>query len=111
MSAKRTPDVVVISDVHLGTFGAHARELSSYLKTISPEILILNGDIIDGWSFSKSYWPKSHTKVLQRILKLISKGTTVYFLTGNHDEMLRRYSDIHLGNFHLLDKLLTQTCI
>jgi UDP-2,3-diacylglucosamine pyrophosphatase LpxH len=102
---KRKASIVVISDVHLGTFGAHAKPLAHYLKQIQPEILILNGDIIDGWAFSRRYWPKSHTKVLQRILKLMSKGTTVYYLTGNHDEMLRRYSENHFGNFHLLDKL------
>ena len=105
MTSKRPVEVVVISDVHLGSFGARAKELANYLKHIEPEILILNGDIIDGWIFSRRYWPNSHTKVLQRILKLLSKGTIVYYLTGNHDEMLRRYSENHFGNFHLLDKL------
>lgn len=105
MNTKRKIKLAVISDTHLGTYGAHAEELADYLKSIEPEILILNGDIVDGWAFTKRYWPASHTKVLQRVLKMMSKGTTVYYLTGNHDDMLRRYSDNSFGNFHLLDKL------
>ena len=46
---KRPLDVAVISDVRLGTYGCRAKELVNYLKSISPNILILNGDIIDGW--------------------------------------------------------------
>jgi predicted glycosyltransferase len=41
----------------LGTYGCHAKELLHYLKSIHPKKLILNGDIIDIWQFSKSYWP------------------------------------------------------
>jgi len=102
----RNADVVIISDVHLGTYGCHARELVVYLRSIQPKVLVLNGDIIDGWQFSKNYWPKSHNEVLVEIMKLISKGTLVYYLTGNHDEMLRRFSDFSMGNFHLADKLI-----
>lgn len=105
---KREVDVVIISDVHLGTYGCHANELADYLKSIQPKMLVLNGDIIDGWAFSKSYWPKAHHRVLGQILKMASKGTTVYYLTGNHDEMLRRFSDFSMGNFYLADKLVLQ---
>ncbi len=106
--SKRKLDIAVISDVHLGTYGCHARELNKYLKSIDPDILILNGDIIDIWQFSKRYWPDSHMKVVQRITKMISKGTRVYYLTGNHDEMLRRFADFHLNNFYLLNKLVLE---
>jgi len=103
---KRLVDLVVISDVHLGTIGCHAEELNRYLKSIQPKILILNGDILDMWQFKKYYFPESHMKILKRIFSFMSKGTTVYYLTGNHDENLRRFSDLDLGNFHLKDKLL-----
>ena len=103
---KRSVDLVVISDVHLGTIGCHADELNKYLKSISPNVLILNGDILDMWQFKKYYFPEAHMKVLKRIFSLMSHGTQVYYLTGNHDENLRRFSDIQLGNFHLKDKLL-----
>jgi len=74
---KRAVDVVVISDVHLGTYGCRAKELVAYLKSILPNILILNGDIIDGWQFSKRYFPASHMAVIKEALNLITKGTRV----------------------------------
>ena len=45
---KREVEVVILSDIHLGTYGCHAKELVAYLKSISPKLLILNGDVIDG---------------------------------------------------------------
>jgi hypothetical protein len=42
---KRPIDVVVLSDVHLGTYGSRAKELVNYLKSIQPNILILNGEL------------------------------------------------------------------
>lgn len=105
---KRPVDVAVISDVHLGTYGCHANELLTYLKSISPQILVLNGDIIDGWQFSKRYFPVSHMSVIKEIFSLASKGTRVVYITGNHDEALRRYSDLSLGNFLLTDKFLLE---
>jgi UDP-2,3-diacylglucosamine pyrophosphatase LpxH len=104
--AKRKLEVAVISDVHLGTYGCRAKELNSYLKSIDPEILVLNGDIIDIWQFSKRYWPESHMKIVQRIFKLLANGTKVYYLTGNHDEMLRKFTDFKMGELEILDKLV-----
>jgi len=105
---KRIVDVVVISDLHLGTYGCHAAEIVNYLQSISPQLLILNGDIIDGWQFSKRYFPAAHLQVIKEILNLLSNGTRVVYITGNHDEMLRRYSDIQLSNFQLVDKLVLE---
>jgi UDP-2,3-diacylglucosamine pyrophosphatase LpxH len=104
--AKREVEIAVISDVHLGTYGCHAKELLAYLKSIKPKTLILNGDIIDIWQFSKSYWPESHMKVVRRIMKFITEGVPVYYLTGNHDEMLRKFADLKMGSFHLVNKLV-----
>jgi len=103
---KREVDLVVISDVHLGTYGCHSKELLRYLKSINPKQIILNGDIIDIWQFSKSYWPESHMKVLRRIMKFVSDGVPVYYLTGNHDEMLRKFADLNLGSFRLQNKMV-----
>jgi UDP-2,3-diacylglucosamine pyrophosphatase LpxH len=105
---KRNPDVVVLSDIHLGTYGCHASELVHYLKSVTPQLLILNGDIIDGWQFSTSYFPPTHMQVIKEILNLLAQGTRVVYVTGNHDEILRRYSDLQLGNFQLTDKLVIE---
>lgn len=105
---KREVDTVVISDVHLGTYGCHAKELLKYLKSIKPKTLILNGDIIDIWQFSKRYWPESHMKVVRKLMKFVIEGVPVYYLTGNHDEMLRKFADLNMGTFHLQNKLLLE---
>jgi UDP-2,3-diacylglucosamine pyrophosphatase LpxH len=82
--------------------------LLNYLKSIKPDVLVLNGDFIDIWQFKKSFFPKEHVQVVQRILKMADSGTKVYYITGNHDDALRRYSDLSLGNIHLRDKLVLQ---
>lgn len=105
---RRPVEVAVMSDLHLGTYGCHAKEIVQYLKSISPQILVLNGDIIDGWQFSKRYFPASHMQVIKEVMGLMSKGTRVIYITGNHDEMLRRYSDIELGGFRLADKTVLE---
>lgn len=105
---RRPLEVVVISDLHLGTYGCHAKEIVQYLKSIAPQLLILNGDIIDGWQFSKNYFPASHMQVIKEIMSLMDKGTRVIYITGNHDEMLRRYSNIRLGSFQLADKIVLE---
>lgn len=106
--SKRKINLAVISDIHLGTYGCQAKAVNKYLKSIDPEILVLNGDIIDIWQFSKHYWPQSHMKVVQRIFKMLSNGTKIYYLTGNHDEMLRRFTDFNLGNLQVLNKLVLE---
>jgi len=103
---KRNVDLVVISDVHLGTYGCHAKELLNYLSSIKPKTLILNGDIIDIWQFRKSYFPKSHLKIVKKILDFAARGTKVYYITGNHDEMLRKFSETTMGNFCIDDKVV-----
>ena len=93
---RRQSDVVIISDLHLGTFGCHANELVQYLRSIQPKILILNGDIIDIWQFRKHYFPASHMQVIKEIFGLMTKGTEVIYITGNHDEAFRRYSGLNV---------------
>ncbi|WP_431121254.1 UDP-2,3-diacylglucosamine diphosphatase [Flagellimonas flava] len=103
---KRKIELAVISDVHLGTYGCHADELIAYLNSIQPKKLVLNGDIIDIWQFSKRYFPASHLKVLKKLIGMASKGVEVFYITGNHDEMLRKFSDTSMGNFKIMNKLV-----
>ncbi len=101
---KRDVELVVLSDIHLGTYGCHAEELLKYLKTIRPKTLVLNGDIIDMWQFSKRYWPQSHMQVIKHLTGQIAKGSKVIYLTGNHDEMLRKFAGFRLGSFQIQNK-------
>ena len=103
---KRKVQIAVLSDLHLGTYGCHAKEVYNYLNSIDPEFLILNGDIIDIWAFKKKYFPIEHFMVIDAIAKIASKGTPVYYITGNHDDLLRRFSGLKVGSFRLEDKLV-----
>ncbi|MEO5944677.1 MAG: UDP-2,3-diacylglucosamine diphosphatase [Ferruginibacter sp.] len=103
---KRKIEIAVISDTHLGTYGCRAKELCRYLSTIDPSILILNGDIVDIWQFSKKYWPQTHMQVIKQITSMLSRGVKIYYVTGNHDEMLRRFENFSIGNFHIVNKLV-----
>lgn len=105
---KRKLDIVVLSDIHLGTYGCHAKELLQYLKSIKPKTVILNGDIIDIWQFSKRYWPKSHMKVIKYLTGWMSKGVKIYYIPGNHDEMLRRFAGFKIGSFSIVNKLVLE---
>ncbi|MCW3788057.1 UDP-2,3-diacylglucosamine diphosphatase [Plebeiibacterium sediminum] len=99
-------DAVVISDTHLGTRSCKAKELLAYLKSVQPNHLILNGDIIDIWQFSKSYFPKAQLKVVRQIIKMMEQGTKVQYVVGNHDEALRRFVGTTVGNFSIVNKVV-----
>jgi UDP-2,3-diacylglucosamine pyrophosphatase LpxH len=75
---KRRVNILIISDIHLGTYGCHAKELLHHLKSIQPKVVVLNGDIIFIWQFSKSYWTKSHMKVVKHLFSWIGKGIKTY---------------------------------
>lgn len=105
---KREIEVLVVSDVHLGTYGCHADELLSYFKSVKPQTVILNGDIIDVWQFRKRYWPKSHMKVVKYVMGWISKGVEVYYIPGNHDEMVRKFVGFDISNFKITNKLVLE---
>jgi len=105
---KRSVDIVVLSDLHLGTVGCHAVELAQYLNSIEPRVLILNGDIFDMWNFKKYYWPSSHMKVVKCLISMMANGTDIYYLTGNHDEVLRKISSLQIGPLFVKDKLVLE---
>jgi len=90
---------IFISDVHLGTRFSKAKKLLNFLKHNESENLILVGDIIDGWAIKRKFvWPQTHSDVIQKVLKKARKGTNVHFITGNHDEFLRPFVPLILGN-------------
>jgi UDP-2,3-diacylglucosamine pyrophosphatase LpxH len=103
---RREIEICVISDIHLGSYGCHAEELNNYIKSIKPKILILNGDIFDGYVFNRKYFPKSHFEFIRNIMTLVKNNTEVYLISGNHDEFLRNFDEISMINLHKLDKLV-----
>ncbi len=102
---KRHYRTIFLSDIHLGARGCQADRLIDFLKQHDCERLYLVGDIVDGWRMKSSmFWPQAHSNVVRRLLTLAKRGTEIVYVTGNHDEFLRRYSDHHFGNIELCDR-------
>jgi len=80
--------------------------LLRYLQSIEPDVLIINGDFIDIWQFKKSYFPESHLEIIKYILNLSLTNCQVIYLTGNHDEFLRKFSPMTFGKIQLADKYI-----
>lgn len=102
---------IILSDIHLGTKGSKAKEVVRFLKQHECENLILNGDIIDGWQLKKSgSWKRKHTRVFNRILKMIdSNKTKVYYLRGNHDDFLDQVLPLEIGRLSILKDMIYES--
>ncbi|MEL7221293.1 MAG: UDP-2,3-diacylglucosamine diphosphatase [Bacteroidota bacterium] len=105
---KRILDIAVISDVHLGNYGCHANELLCYLKSIQPEVLVINGDFIDMWRFRKKRFPSIHAEVVQQVFQMAKDGTKIYYIIGSQDDHFRQYIDYSSGNIHFREKVVLQ---
>lgn len=109
---KKAPNfrAIFISDIHLGTKDCKAAQLNSFLKHYSCEQLYLVGDIFDGWRMKSGiYWHKSFNRVIHRVLKLAKKGIPIYYITGNHDEFLRKYANSRFDNIYLCNRKIHVT--
>jgi UDP-2,3-diacylglucosamine pyrophosphatase LpxH len=97
---------VVLSDVHLGTAHCKIREVNDLLKHTESEKLILNGDIVDGWSLlRRGGWQKGHTRFVRLVLKKAQKRRTeVIYLRGNHDDLLARVLPIRLDRLRIAEE-------
>lgn len=115
MSQAATPAItrnraIFISDVHLGTKDCKARQLNEFLKTHHCDKLYIVGDFIDGWRMAKKvHWKKSYNRIIRRILKLSKRGVDIYYITGNHDEFLRKFANNRFDNIHLINKMVHAT--
>ena len=92
---------IVVSDLHLGTKDSKAEEFIKFLEEHPTNLLILNGDIIDGWAINRgAKWKKQHTKVISKLLQLSNK-TQIIWIRGNHDEFIQDFIGTHLGRIEI----------
>jgi len=90
---------IFLSDIHLGTAGCKAEHLLDFLRHNESDALYLVGDIIDGWALrSRFYWPQAHNDVIQKVLRKARKGTSVFYIPGNHDEIARQFCGLKFGD-------------
>jgi len=45
-------------------------------------------------------------KIVKHIMHWINKKVKTYYITGNHDEMLRKFSGFKLGSLQIVDKVI-----
>ena len=95
---------LILSDIHLGTKYCKAEEVLVFLRRCHFEKLILNGDIIDGWSLKRQGgWSETHSQVLNQIIQYIEDPLIeVVFLKGNHDEMLDEVLDFPIDKLNMV---------
>jgi len=99
-----------ISDFHLGTRGCQSELLLEFIKHTQSEKLYLVGDIIDGWALKNTwYWPQSHNDVVQKILRKARHGTEVFYISGNHDEVMRGFVPVNFGGVSILNQVIHET--
>src|SRR5207237_1214803 len=98
-----------ISDVHLGTRTSNVHPLLQFLRDYHCEKLYVVGDLIDIWSLRRGrYWPQTHNDVIQKILRKARKGTRVFYIPGNHDEMVADFCGLY-GNIEIQRKAVHVT--
>jgi len=99
---------VFLSDIHLGAPDCQVEKVNHFLKHVDCERLVLNGDIIDGWSLGRrGGWTRKHTRTIRLILKKIDKKRIdVIYLRGNHDDILDRFLPLHFGKLRVVDQYI-----
>ena len=98
---------IFISDFHLGSKGCQSSMLLDFLRNTRSDYLYLVGDIIDGWRLkNKWFWPQEHNDVVQKILRKARHGTKVYYVSGNHDELVRKFVPINLGEVNIVNETI-----
>jgi UDP-2,3-diacylglucosamine pyrophosphatase LpxH len=97
---------VFLSDVHLGTLDCKIDEVNHFLKYTHCDKLVLNGDIIDGWSLARrGGWTEQHTRFIRLVLKKLEKrDTEVIYLRGNHDDVLSRFLPLFFGKLQIVNE-------
>jgi UDP-2,3-diacylglucosamine pyrophosphatase LpxH len=102
---------LILSDVHLGTPECRVKEVNDVLKHVDCDKLILNGDIIDGWSLRrKGGWSRAHTRFVRLVLKKADKKKVdVVYVAGNHDEVLRTFLPVTLHRLRIVEEHVHET--
>ncbi|MGC9449856.1 MAG: UDP-2,3-diacylglucosamine diphosphatase [Oceanipulchritudo sp.] len=102
---------LILSDVHLGAPDCQVDKVNHLLKYSECDRLILNGDIIDGWSLGRrGGWQRKHTRFIRLVLKKIDKRKTeVIYLRGNHDDILDRFLPLRFGGLKVVDRFIHES--
>lgn len=97
---------LILSDLHIGSRGCNPEEILKILKSEKVDRYILVGDIIDGWLFQKyKKFTNGQIKVIRKFLKLSMKKEIIW-ISGNHDEFIRKFTPMEIGGIHICDEYI-----
>lgn len=96
---------IFISDVHIGTRHCKAKQLIEFLKNYEYEHLYLIGDIFDGYAMrTRMYWNDDFSFLIRYIIGRVKHGVKVTYISGNHDDFLRKFEISALGHIHVTEE-------
>lgn len=72
--------IVQLSDIHNKDFGGR---LSGKVKTLSPDIIVITGDLIDS--------RRTDISVAEKLIKELKPLAPIYYVTGNHESRIEKY--------------------
>ena len=99
-----------ISDLHLGTKNQQGERLLDFLLHTESTHLYLVGDILDLLQAQKKWhWPPVNDRIVQTVIAKAARGTTVFYLPGNHDHLLRQFNGRTVCGVHIRDSLVHET--
>jgi UDP-2,3-diacylglucosamine pyrophosphatase LpxH len=102
-------NTTIISDLHLGSKASRRDDILKFLDGLKTDLLILNGDVVDGWSLQRgSKWTKKDTKIIRKLLKMSETGTEIIWVRGNHDEFIKDFIPMVLGDIQLVEDYIIQ---
>lgn len=99
-----------LSDLHLASKKCKAGHLNRFLKNIQTHQTYLVGDIIDVWRFQQAFKfsqqdQHEHLNCIRKLLKRAAKTQHVYYIYGNHDEILEKFVELgEFGNVSILER-------
>ncbi len=96
---------IFVSDTHLGGPCNHTA-LANFLKNNDADVWYLVGDWLDFWAKG---WTIYDSEIVQMFFSKAEAGAIVYVLPGNHDEILRGFEGVELGNIVVQDKAIFTT--
>lgn len=106
---------LLVSDVHLGCKHSRANEFLHFLQGFSPQTLYLVGDFLDAWKINRGWhWSADCDRVIGHLMELVSQGTKIHYVPGNHDSFLRTtaYRDVlddRLSGVEVADEFVLDT--
>ena len=104
------PTSIFLSDLHIASKKCKAKQLNNFLKNIETDQIFLVGDIIDAWRFHQSFKFSiqeqiEHINVIRKLLKHAAKKQHVYYVYGNHDEIMEKFGEVGVfGNISVCER-------